>query len=136
MTRRTHPGRHLASSTNRGLTARWCATCHQPTLSGIDEDITGWPATLDPTPIDAHTEAAARLNGRLTYTITIPLGQTARATRRDRYSIKRRPAGNPPRRWQKYDVFPAHVCFQQMPAIPSMLNPTPTGESADDECPF
>lgn len=137
MTGRTHPGRHLASSNTRGLKARWCATCSQPILTGIDEDQLGWPATCDPTPIDAYTEAAARLDGRLTYTLTIPLGKTARITRRDRYSIKRWPAGNPRRRWHTYNVIPEHVCFQPLPAISSLIAPTPTDlENDDAPCPF
>ena len=91
MSRRTHPAKHLASRSARGLRARWCA-CGAPTLAGLDEDVTALPATVDPAPLSEQGEAIARIQGRQTYELR-RLNGIPQLMRRNAFTIKSRPPG-------------------------------------------
>lgn len=50
------------------MNATRCPQCNQPTITGIDNDIAGIPAILNPTPLNTLGEAWAALAGQATYT--------------------------------------------------------------------
>lgn len=133
--RTPHPAEHLAGTNLRAST---CRTCGQPVLLGLDADEMAVDVTVDPAPLDAHTEALARLAGRRTYRLHYPaFGRNAKLTRRNANDIRRYPAGAPIGAWHAYDIVPAHACYSPLPAIGSMLTPiNPTTEADDEPCPF
>ena len=57
----------IGAPTRRNAAARRCRTCKAATLTGLDEDLCAFQATVDPTPLTPLGEALALLGGRHTY---------------------------------------------------------------------
>lgn len=100
-----------------------CHHCHAVTLHGIAAE--GLTIHLDPTPLDATTEAQALIAGHATWHMTPDLEVCWRTNGKIRYW----PATNT----REYAVFADHVCGQPIPATISSWAwephaPTPISE--------
>lgn len=137
-TRRTHPGRHLNSTSTKGIRAHWCHNCRAPILTGYDADVCAFIVHVDVTPITAIGEALALIEGRHSHEILTPLSGPHKIRRRTATAIKNRPAGTPKQIFGSWDVVLTHQCHNPTPAAliaPSTLT-TQADEAANDECPF
>lgn len=105
-----------------------CRRCGAPILAGLDADICGWPARVDPAPLTAQGEAAAILTGRTTYRLN---GTPSRVEidRREDFNIR----GTPPS--DECIVVAEHECGKQLAEMQTITTTTPSGP-ADDVCPF
>jgi len=118
----------LETKTGGFRAARWqrCTTCNQITLTGINIEECAWTVTVDPTPLDPHTELECLLAHRPTLSAT-PHGKIYELHHRDADLIADHPAGAP----TTYGlVFPAHQCGNrypgfQKPTTSQPFNPTP-----------
>ena len=111
--------------TGRGVKAARCPTCHQPVLTGLDQNTCAIRATVDFTPLDPAGELAALLAGRRTYTLDLQPGGNPKLTRRTPADIRR-----PIKHWMKADIVPTHQCnTPPLPTIPTRL----TTEIVEDD---
>lgn len=118
---------------HRSARARYCPTCHQPVMAGLDGDVGGFAVKVDPTPVDAGGELAALMAGRRTYTL---------AWLANRYELDYRDAGRmqftPPGTKANHDVVVSHSCNSPINsgfAIPSSINHS-TSEGFSNEPTF
>lgn len=131
--RKPNPYLHLDNNTLRGIRAGHCPACREPVLAGVDEDWCAAVVRVDVTPLSAIGEASCVLAGRPTYSLD---DTPARLTRRRASRMKMQPAGDPRKRWHKYDVLPLHECGNPVNpemTIPSMLEYTPPRRIDPDE---
>lgn len=108
---------------------RKCRHCKAPVLAGLDDELCGFPTTVDPTPLSPIGEALALLAGRTTYR----LDKDQQLWRRDRWQIAGQPAGTVDRLFP-HDVVASHSCgAPPLPSIESQLQPksTTTKEAND-----
>lgn len=82
-----------------------CGWCDSAVILALDAPIAARTVRLDPAPLDAHQELAARTSGRLTYDL-IPAGGHREVVERDEYRIRRR----------EHPVLAAHACPGPVPA--------------------
>jgi len=95
-----------------------CHRCRALILAALDSPVAGIPVRLDPVPLDAEQELAARLAGRATYNLT-GISRMA-VVYRDADTITRR----------TWPVLADHVCPGPIPG--DLLNtPAPAPEPVD-----
>ena len=100
---------------HRAAKARTCRHCHQPTFTGLDNDMCAYTATVDPAPLSAAGEVLALMFGRRTYTFTwYPSRGRYEIDLRDQWSIESKPPGANP----NTDVVSEHVC--DSPGLPRL----------------
>lgn len=102
----------------RAARATACPHCHQPTLTGLDNDLCAGTARVDPHPVGAVGETLAQLTGRATYTLHRTAGRYELQIR-DPWQIAGQPAGI-----GRNDVLAEHRCNSPLPAIPSVIPQT------------
>lgn len=94
-----------------------CPRCRALILVALDSPVAGIPVRLDPVPLDAEQELAARLAGRATYDLT---GRArVEVAYRDEYAITRR----------DWPVLATHTCPGPVPG--DLLN-TPAPDPDPD----
>lgn len=108
-----------------------CARCHAVLLVGLDSDLCGLIARVDPWPVDRLSEFIAIVTGRWTYNLV----RSATSSGKRCWNIDRR-ADYHISAAQKWIVVAEHRCGAPLPAddenIPTDI---PVGVKAD-ECPF
>ena len=118
-------------TTGRGTHATRCATCHQPILTGLDADRLAIQANIDWTPLDETGELQALLAGRRTYRLERQTGGNPKLTRRAAKHIRARR-----KRWQRYDIVPAHRCGSPPLATTGTRLTTTINLDPNQPCPF
>lgn len=110
----------------RRARATVCPRCHQPVLTGLDEDRCAFTATTDPVALTTVGEALALISGRATYQLT---GRPPHLLHRDQWRISGQPADTA-------IVLPSHQCGA--PPLPTRAvdKPPANRKSGGDECPF
>lgn len=135
-TRRTHPGRHLASKHPRGIRATWCAGCREPVLRGLNDDEAAGVVMVDYAPLTVLGEVAAWQAGRPTLELRRVAG-VHQLQRRNHLTIRSRPPGT--RIWcGPIDVVAEHRCRSAPLATQASVHPPATTrkERDDDQPPF
>lgn len=112
----------------RKARATRCRRCGAPILAGLDADICGWPARVDPAPLTAQGEAAAILTGRTTYRLN-GTHSHIEIDRREDFNIR----GTPPS--DECIVVAEHACGKQLAGIQA-ITATPANEPKEETCPF
>ena len=117
----------LAEKTRLGrkATTRTCTTCHQPTLTGLDDDACAFTATVNPYPINAREELEAVKNGKQTYTFT---KATQRIDSRPPPNIISHPA-------TEFIVLIEHECWKHPPGDSSRDVTIPSTQSINYDGP-
>ena len=118
-------------ATGRGTHATRCATCRQPILTGLDADRLAIQANIDWTPLDETGELQALLAGRRTYRLERQTGGNPKLTRRAAKHIRARR-----KRWQRYDIVPAHRCGSPPLATIGTRLTTTINLDPNQPCPF
>lgn len=95
-----------------------CHRCRALILAALDSPVAGIPVRVDPVPLDAEQELAARLAGRATYNLT-GISRMA-VVYRDADTITRR----------TWPVLADHVCPGPIPGD-LLDNPAPAPEPGD-----
>lgn len=95
-----------------------CHRCNAAIIHALDSPVAGIPVRLDPVPLDAEQELAARLAGRATYNLT-GISRMA-VVYRDADTITRR----------TWPVLADHVCPGPIPGD-LLDNPAPAPEPVD-----
>lgn len=111
----------LETKTGGFRAARWrrCHTCHELTLTGLDNHLLAETATVDPTPITPEEEIAVILAGRTTYNLETYARTKIHLKRRDHAHGLGKPSRRP--------VVPEHRCGARYPGFlypPQQKDPT------------
>lgn len=124
-------GAMTPDGTTRRAQPRRCRTCNAHVITGLDADRCALAVIADPTPLDAAGELLALVQGRRTFTLNHDSGRMV-LNYRDDGRIRHRPPGG------DYDVLPAHVCGQPLPAVTSNTLPAASVAALPEgaPCPF
>lgn len=119
-------------ATGRGVHAIKCRTCHQPILTGLDDDYCAIPASCDFTPLDSVGEFLALISGRRTYRLDLQQGGNPKLTKRRAADIRK-----PRKYFQRYDVIPTHQCgAAPLATIESRLAQAGLDLDPNQPCPY